>query len=191
VSAVYGLAWSIGLGHPFMPAGYTAATVPLEFLTQFGIASVFALCEQIGFRGYLLQRLMPLGTSRALVVSGLLFALWHFPLMWLTPVYPILGSWLIVGPIVLVTLTAAGVFFGYLRLSSGSVLPPTLAHGMVNTCFNMFKAFTVASTPLALEYLAGETGALTLVCSVLAASWLAYRLVQRRGTLAGQMQAST
>ena len=64
-----------------------------------------------------------------------MFATWHFPLMLLTPFYPILGNWLIVGPIVLLTLTFAGVFYGYLRLSSKSIWPPTLAHGVINTSF--------------------------------------------------------
>jgi uncharacterized protein len=123
---------------------------------------------------------MDLGTTRALVVSGLLFGLWHFPLMLLTPVYPILGSWLIVGPMVLLTLTAAGVFYGFLQLRSRSVWPATLAHGAINTCFNMFKMFTVASSPLALRYLAGETGVLTLVGSTLAAGVILYRLRQQR-----------
>jgi hypothetical protein len=48
MSAVYGLAWSIGVGHAFMPAGFTLATVPLEFLVQLGIGSAFALCEALG-----------------------------------------------------------------------------------------------------------------------------------------------
>src|SRR4051794_27587267 len=65
VSVVYGAAWSIGLGHAFMPAGYTPTSVVLESLAQVAIASVFALCEEIGFRGYMLSRLMPLGTTRA------------------------------------------------------------------------------------------------------------------------------
>jgi membrane protease YdiL (CAAX protease family) len=190
MSAVYGLTWSIGVAHAFMPAGFTLATVPLEFLVQLGIGSAFALCEALGFRGYLLPRLMDLGTTRALVVSGLLFGLWHFPLMLLTPVYPILGSWLIIGPIVLLTLTAAGVFYGYLQLTSKSVWPATLAHGAINTCFNMFKMFTVASSPLALGYLAGETGVLTLVGSALAAGVILYRLRQRRGSLAVQLPSS-
>jgi uncharacterized protein len=174
-------------GYTRAGSGFTLATVPLEFLVQLGIGSAFALCEALGFRGYLLPRLMDLGTSRALVVSGLLFGLWHFPLMLLTPVYPIFGSWLIVGPVVLLTLTAAGVFYGYLQLTSESAWPATLAHGAINTCFNMFKMFTVASSPLALGYLAGETGVLTLVGSALAAGVILYRLRQRRGSLAVQL----
>jgi membrane protease YdiL (CAAX protease family) len=184
MSAVYGLVWLIGVGRVTMPAGFTLADLPLEFIAQLVITSAFALGEEIGFRGYLLPRLMHLGTTRALLLTGLLHGLWHFPLMLLTPLYPILGSWLIVGPVILMTLTAAGVFYGSLQLGSGSVWPTTLAHGAINTYFNWFAMCTVAASPLALEYLAGETGVLTLIGTALAAAWLARRLRPGRSSAA-------
>jgi uncharacterized protein len=184
MSAVYGLVWLIGVGQPTMPAGFTLADLPLEFIAQLVITSAFALGEEIGFRGYLLPRLMHLGTTRALLLTGLLHGLWHFPLMLLTPLYPILGSWLIVGPVILMTLTAAGVFYGSLQLGSGSVWPTTLAHGAINTYFNWFAMCTVAASPLALEYLAGETGVLTLAGTALAAVWLVRRLRSSRSSAA-------
>ncbi len=137
----------------------------------------------------LLPRLTQLGTTRALLLSGLLHAIWHFPLMLLTPVYPILGSWLIVGPIILLTLTTAGVFYGYLQLASRSVWPSTLAHGTINTAFSFFALFTATASPLALEYLAGETGVLTLAATALSAGVILYGLRQRRGKLAMQLRS--
>jgi hypothetical protein len=47
--------------------------------------------------------------------------------------------------------------------------------------------FTVTAAPLALEYLAGETGVLTLAATALGASVILYRLRQRRGALAVQL----
>jgi membrane protease YdiL (CAAX protease family) len=35
------------------------------------LATTFLLCEEIGFRGYLLPKLLPLGRKRALLLSGL------------------------------------------------------------------------------------------------------------------------
>jgi membrane protease YdiL (CAAX protease family) len=189
MSAVYGLVWSIGLGRPALPAGFTLAGLPLEFAAQLAITSAFALGEEIGFRGYLLPRLTHLGTTRALLLSGLLHGIWHFPLMLLTPVYPILGNWLIVGPVILLTLTAAGVFYGFLQLESRSVWPATLAHGAINTYFNLFGMFTVTASPLVLEYLAGETGVLTLIATAACAGLLLRRLGQ--GRRASQPQATS
>jgi MFS-type transporter involved in bile tolerance (Atg22 family) len=85
------------------------------------------------------------------------------------------------------TLTAAGVFYGYLQLSSRSVWPATLAHGAVNTFFDLFALVTVTTSPLALSYLAGETGVLTLIATAVAAGWLLYRLGQGRRTAQQQI----
>jgi membrane protease YdiL (CAAX protease family) len=133
---------------------------------------------------------MHLGIARALLLSGLMHALWHFPLLLLTPIYPIVGSWLVVGPIFIVTLTAAGVFYGYLRLKSKSVWPATLAHGVINISFEWFAMFTITASPLALEYLAGETGILTLLATVLTAGFILYRLRQRPSNLAVQVPSA-
>ena len=65
--------------------------------------------------------------------------------------------------------------------------PATLAHGAVNTAFDFFRFFTVTATPLALEYLAGETGVLTLVATALSAAVILNRLRQRRGAQAVQL----
>jgi len=185
IGMVYGLVWSTGVAHAVVPDGlFTPAALALMLGSGLGLSCALAIGEEIGFRGYLLPRLMNLGTTRALLLSGLLHGIWHFPLFLLTPVYPILGNWLIVGPIILLTLTAAGVFYGYLRLSSKSVWPATLAHGAINWFFALFAGLTVTASPLALSYLAGETGALTLAATALSAGLILYRLRQRRGALA-------
>jgi membrane protease YdiL (CAAX protease family) len=99
--AVYGLVWSTSVADAVTPAGFMIAVFALDVVTGLGISSAFALGEEIGFRGYLLPRLMHLGTARALLLSGMLHGLWHFPLLLLTPIYPIQGSWFIIGPIIL------------------------------------------------------------------------------------------
>jgi uncharacterized protein len=187
MSAVYGIVWNTGMAQFALPDGFTLAKLATNVAIGIGISSAVGLGEEIGFRGYLLPRLTQLGTARALLLSGLMHAIWHFPLMLMTPVYPILGNWLIVGPIILLTITAAGVFYGYLQLSSKSVWPSTLAHGVINTAFDFFPLLTVTAAPLALEYLAGEKGVLTLAATALSAGVILYRLRQRRGALAVQL----
>ncbi|MEO7908960.1 MAG: type II CAAX endopeptidase family protein [Roseiflexaceae bacterium] len=186
ISAVYGIVWNTEVAQAVFPDGSQLGEMASNMAIGLGISSALALGEEIGFRAYLLPRLMHLGTGRALLLSGLLHAIWHFPLMLLTPVYPILGSWLIVGPIILLTLTTAGVFYGYLQLTSKSVWPTTLAHGTINLSFELFAELTLTTSPLALEYLAGETGVLTLVATALSAAALLYHLRQRRSSLTVQ-----
>ena len=183
VGAVYGLVWSTGVAHLSVPDGlFTPAVVASMLTSGLGLSCAVALGEELGFRGYLLPRLAQLGTTRALLVSGLLHALWHFPLMLLTPFLPMRGSWLILIPVFVLTLVAGGVFYGYLQLSSKSVWPATLAHGAVNWLLLLFAALTVTESPAMLPYLAGEMGLLTLAASALVAGALLYRLRQQRVT---------
>ena len=35
--------------------------------------------KELGWRGYLLPKLMPLGEKKALLISGLIWGLWHAP----------------------------------------------------------------------------------------------------------------
>ena len=73
----------------------------------------FALLEEIGIRGYLLPKLLSLGRTRALALSGLVWATWHMPLILLTPVFPV-GNKLVSLPLFYSTVVAASFVYGYL-----------------------------------------------------------------------------
>ena len=51
-----------------------------------------------------------------------------------------------------------------------------LAHAANNVFWELFAGFTVGATPLVSEYLAGESGILTLAAYALLIGWLVYRL---------------
>ncbi len=105
-----------------MPEG-GIADAAINFLINFLIlALTFSLAEEIGMRGYLLPKLLPLGRSRTLLLSGLVFATWHMPLILLTPVFPV-GNKLISLPLFYGTIVAASFFYGYLRIYTGSTWP--------------------------------------------------------------------
>lgn len=180
LGVAFGLVWSTGVAHMVAPPGASLARIVVGSIVGILVSSPLTLSEELGFRGYLLPRLMHLGTTRALLFSGLLHGIWHLPLLLLTPYYHNDGNRLIVVSLFLLTLTVSGVFFGYLRLTSGSIWPSTLAHGAFNNYWSFFSQFTVASSPLALEYLAGESGVLTLVGTALVGAWLVSRLRQQR-----------
>jgi hypothetical protein len=57
---------------------------------------------------------------RAAVVTGASHATFHLPLLVLTTTYQSEGKRWIVVPVVMVTLTLAGVWYGWLRLWSGA-----------------------------------------------------------------------
>lgn len=148
-------------------------TLHVVMVTLFG-----ALGEEIGWRGYLLPQLHGLGLRRALLISGLLHGLWHLPAMIWTPFYHGAGNRLIIIPLFLLTLTMAGVCYGYLRLTTASIWSAALAHSRFNIFWERFNSFTDTASPLAPEYLAGESGVLTLVALAVLAAWFVHRSKQ-------------
>ncbi|MGK0714982.1 CPBP family intramembrane glutamic endopeptidase [Leucobacter sp. W1153] len=101
-------------------------TIPLGALLN----SVFAFGEEIGWRGWLLPALLPLGTWPALLISGVIWGLWHSPLILLGYNFGF-TDW---RGVVLMTggCVAWGVVFGWARLRSGSVWPAVIGHGALN-----------------------------------------------------------
>ena len=189
----YAIAWGTGIGRLDQSAlmGALALDGPLSilrivFLLLLGIVlgTLRSVAEEIGWRGYLLPQLLPLGQTRALLLSGLLQGIWHLPLILLTPFYHPEGNPWIVSLLFVLTISVAGVFYGYLRLTSNSVWPAALAHSAFNSFWSTFAAITIAVTSAeVLEYWAGESGVITLVEVALLGAWLLYRLNRKPGAV--------
>lgn len=92
---------------------------------------VFSLLEEFGWRGFLQDRIMDsLGLSTGLLVGGLIWGLWHAPLVWMGykfPDYPRLGA-LIYMPVFTISLAAVA---GWLYWLSGSIWVPALLNASV------------------------------------------------------------
>jgi membrane protease YdiL (CAAX protease family) len=169
------------------PNGLTQPLV--GFVLQLVIFTVtLSLVEEIGWRGYLTPRLVTLGRTRGLIMTGLVWAAWHLPLMVLTPLYHADGSRGITIPLFVATVVATSVLFGYLRLWTGSVWPAAIAHTVHNAAWTTFAAFTATSSPtLVNEYLVGDYGILILLGTVLVAAglgrWLPRPVSEARTTV--------
>jgi membrane protease YdiL (CAAX protease family) len=165
--AASAVVWATPLASFVVPEGGIVDAV-LNFLIQVGIlALTFALAEEIGIRGYLLPKLLPLGRRRALALSGLVWATWHMPLILLTPVFPV-GNKLISLPLFYAAIVAASFFYGYLRIYTGSVWPASIAHAVHNAAWGALGAFTATSYPLLINnYLVGDYGLLIVVGAVI------------------------
>jgi membrane protease YdiL (CAAX protease family) len=177
--AASAIVWATPLASFVVPeAGIVDATI--NFLIQVVILMLtFALAEEIGMRGYLLPKLLALGRTRALALSGLVFATWHMPLILLTPVFPV-GNKLISLPLFYGSVVAASFVYGYLRLYTGSVWPASLAHAVHNAAWDTLGAFTATSYAVIVnKYLVGDYGILILVGAVIGAIWLSRRLMRR------------
>jgi membrane protease YdiL (CAAX protease family) len=153
----------------------SASAIGVGWMIGVLITIVSCLGEEVGWRGYLLPSLLSLGIWPAMLVTGVLHGLWHFPVILLTPYYHAAGSPWIVLPEFLVVLTLAGVLYGYLRLSTGSLWPPILLHASINLSLAFYGERTVADDPARLEYWAAESGVFTIVAVMLAVAWIGWR----------------
>lgn len=177
----YGLVWSTGLADAARPEGmFGSPLAPLWIVLAIaGLTLTQSLGEELGWSGYLLPHLRPLGMRRAMALRGLGQGLWHLPLILLANAYGYTGNRLINIGLVLAIFTVAGFLYGYLRFTTDSVWPPTIAHSAHNVFWLVASAWTVGNAPLASEYLAGESGLLVVAGYGVVAVYLLRRLSTR------------
>ena len=105
--------------------------------------------EEWGWRGYLLPKLLKsMKILPTLLVSGVIWGLWHLPAIMLGhnygtgyPGYPYAG---ILAMCVFCIVT--GIIFSYVTIRTGSCLPAILAHGAVNGFASAGILFTDGTT---------------------------------------------
>ena len=136
------------------------ASIPLGALVN----SLFAFGEELGWRGWLLPTLRPLGTWPALLISGAIWGLWHSPVILLGYNFgrtDVTGVLFMIGGCV-----AWGVLLGWLRLRSASVWPAVVAHGALNAAGGLVVVVAAAQPDLALAGPLGVAG--WIVCAIVA-----------------------
>ena len=134
--------------------------VALESLFAITLASfinvVFALGEELGWRGFLLPHLLPLGQWKAILISGVIWGVWHAPAIVQGlnyPGYPVAGIFMMVVFCVLLA-----TILSWLYLNTKSPWICALCHGAVNATaglpilffkpgFNMAFGGTIATFP--------------------------------------------
>jgi membrane protease YdiL (CAAX protease family) len=178
--AATAIVWATPLASFVLPGIGTGGRL-LGFLIQVVLFTLtLSLGEELGWRGYLLPKFLGVGQARALILVGLVWAAWHMPLMFLTPLYHSAGNKLIVVPLFVGSIVAASFVFGYLRIYTGSVWSASIAHSVHNAAWGTLAAFTATSSPVVVnEYLVGDNGILIVVGVVVAA--IAVRYILRSG----------
>ena len=150
-AVTYGLTWLLGLGQPdwnlnalrelMASSGADVSTMPpaptllvILFTSSLVIGptinGIFGFGEELGWRGYLLPKLMPLGKWQAYLMLGVSWGLWHAPLVLLGfnyPGYPLPGVLWMCG-----LTTALGIFLNEMTLRYKSSILAGSIHGTFN-----------------------------------------------------------
>ena len=164
-AAVAALAYGIGILTGVVVPGPASQVGWLPGLViSVGFGMVLVLSEEVGWRGFLLPRLQTITSPRtAALVTGLAHGLVHLPLILLTTTYNSQGSRWVVAPLTVVTITAAGVFYAWLRDSSGSIWPPAIAHSAGTALIGLLLVAANPAVPASAAQLVGEGGVLPAV----------------------------
>lgn len=156
----YGAAWITGL------ARFTSSMT--GFLSSLGITLVLgtliavttATGEEIGWRGYMLTRLFDAKVPHPVLVSALIWGLWHLPLVF-SGVYVTGPSPALAAVMFMVFIVPITYFVSWLRLKTGSIWPPIIFHASWNALIQGVFDTSTEGTSIWL----GESGILTALVS--------------------------
>ena len=140
--------------------------LPVLFILSHVVVGIIPGCagafgEELGWRGFMypvMERVT--GRKKALVYSGLIYAFWYLPLVisGLYEIKTVLWYGVIMFSIYSVVL---GMILAWLRSVSDSILPPLLIHASGNMFGQL--VFQQLGTDNSVNYLAGETGIITIL----------------------------
>jgi membrane protease YdiL (CAAX protease family) len=164
LNAVFGLG-SAHLAPVPAPAGFAPTTFLILGAVQSVLiapilAIVIAFGEEYGWRGYLQNELFKMGRVRGVLLLGVIWGAWHWPLILMGynyPGHPLLGLLLMV-----LYTTGLAVVLGYAVLKSGSVLLSAYLHALNNQVLAFIIAMGFKPNDTAFSFDIGIFGIATL-----------------------------
>jgi membrane protease YdiL (CAAX protease family) len=140
------------------------------------VTLVLVIGEELGWRGYMLTRLISARVPRPVLTSGLIWGLWHVPLIY-AGVYLPAGNHTLTAVLLMTTILPFAAVSAQLRLTTGSIWPPVVLHATWNVLvYEVLAAGSTTRGPWV-----GEAGAVTAVVT-LAATAVVLNRARRSGT---------
>lgn len=119
---------------PFTPASLAVVQIIQAIILGPILNAIPIFGEEFGWRAYLQPKLMPLGWRKAMIWMGVIWGVWHWPLVAMGHGFGLDypgAPW--TGLLVFTWFTfVVGIFFGWLTLKGRSVWPAVIGHGALN-----------------------------------------------------------
>lgn len=203
--------YGLGLLHPVLVLGLIAlvawlsratniqnpdwSKIALEFaLTAFATILATIVTEDGFFRGWLWASLRRAGLTQQSVVllTGIAFGVWHLPYALLATGYAPLSAEV---PLLIINASIIGIAWGLLRLNSGSVIVPAVAHGIWNGVVYVLFNFGDQIGALGIQHTSifgPEAGVLGLVLNLIytIGLWLWYRRAESLQAVSSSVRQS-
>jgi len=160
-----------------MPAAAVVLIVAFNAVIGLVVTFVAAMGEEIGWRGWLWPALRPLGRVRAMIVMGLIWSLWHLPVVLIGYNYPGVPRYAAIPMFVLPCIAMSLLFCALTDRAGGSPIPAAWAHSAVNSLGGIIIGIvSTTATGAALSPLVdgplGVVGViLVLVAGILVTPW--------------------
>lgn len=172
------LSWLFKMGTPVdlsllaaqAPAGMSLSVLMIIVTAQTLILGPFlgllvTFGEEYGWRGYLQSALMKMGKIKAVVLVGIIWGIWHMPIIWMGynyPSHPLLGSFLFI-------LFCIGLAFilGYAVLKTQAVWLAAFLHALFNQSTSFFMGIIYTPDDTATSFGIGWPGIIVVLLLVL------------------------
>jgi membrane protease YdiL (CAAX protease family) len=140
---------------PIPPVAAFLLSLVQSVIAGFTVNLPFALGEELGWRGLLLRETQKSGFLRSNLFIGVVWGLWHAPIILQGHNYP---GHPVAGILMMTLFTMAFSFpMAYCRLKTRTILGPGALHGMFNPLGALTVFFVVGANPL-FGFVAGVAG---------------------------------
>lgn len=161
-----------------LPAWLMAVSVVLSgLLMGITINAIAAFGEEYGWRNYLVGALREVKFWKAALFIGVVWGIWHFPLILMGHNYPNEPRWGVILMVVFCVLV--GIIELYFVLKTKSMVVAAVLHGTVNAVYGMVIYFTLGGNDF-INGMVGLSGFIVMAVTILCI-WIYDKFISKEG----------
>jgi membrane protease YdiL (CAAX protease family) len=169
---------AVGLDPTMSPSSAAGLWLVIIGTVGFLQSCISATGEEIGWRGYLVPQLTEaFGATKATLITGTVWALWHFPAIFLLEYRGTTPSWYSAS-MFFVMVIGISFAFTWLRLASGSLWTGAFLHASHNAFIQGYFDRVTGDTG-ATAWFIGEFGAALALTGAVTGAWVWYVTMRR------------